>query len=482
MRKWGFVLIATLATSVMAREPELSGMRAYPVTGYTIVTHDEESARKMVPVVEGLRQTMTAVLGTEARHSPLPTQVFVVPLTVWRRYLQPEDFAFGEFHAARFRNYILIANSGDQNPVRETALHEFAHYFLRSQREGEIPTWYDEGMATFMSMSEFRDSQVLVGTAPELRNAQWWPLEELLRLNPSTPNYWGLKYSHRVLLESWALVHRGLVPNEEFARQTQGYLHDVGDDMPVDDAAAKNFGMSVKELNSKIQNYLLAPSHPTRYVPYNRIPIPDKLDSREVSEVEALELLAQVMLDSSLKPERVEEVIEAIEKRAPGSATAQVLRLRWAMRNNNPARLESAWKEIEPAARDAKVGRDAALAVFERLMQAKAPDAGRAADHQRMRETAFGWLGASLAANPKDPEAAWAYGILAAQLKRELDPAMQYVRQAREQLPESAELALSAALLHEARKEANSMLLRLRDVARFTRSPEERRWARRILK
>jgi hypothetical protein len=98
-----------------------------------------------------------------------------------------------------------------------------------------------------------------------------------------------------------------------------------------------------------------------------------------------------------------------------------------------------------------------------------------------MRETAFGWLGASLAANPKDPEAAWAYGILAAQLKRELDPAMQYVRQAREQLPESAELAFSAALLHEARKEGNSMLLRLRDVARFTRSPEERRWARGIL-
>jgi hypothetical protein len=453
-------------------------MQAYTLPGYTIVTHDEESARKIVPAVDALQQVMSNLLEKPAQHSPLPTHVFVVPLNIWRRYLQPDDYVFGEFFAARFRNYVLIANSGDQNAVRATALHEFSHHFLRSQREGVIPMWYDEGIASFMSQLEFRSSTAVAGRIPALRETPWFPLDQLLRVNERTPNYWGLKYSDRVLLESWALVHRGLIGNPEFGQQTQRYLQDVNDDVPVDEAVSRNFGTSIKDLNLKIQSYQLNPPENIRSVPFNRTPIPDTLPGRAMPEAEVLELLAQVMLDTSLKPERIEEVIAAIEHRAPTSPSVLVLRLRLAVRDNSPTRFSSAWQAIQPAARDIKVGRDAALAMFNRIESPKAPDPARAQEHQQMRDAAFAWLDASLDANPQDPEAASAYGLLAAQMKRDLDEALQRVNQARVSLPEHPQLALAAALLHSARGESNATQLRLRDVERFTRSADERSWAR----
>jgi hypothetical protein len=458
-----------ISTIAFARGPDLSGMRAYPQPGYTIVTHDEESARKIVPMADALRQVMSNLLEKPASPSPLPTHVFVVPLNVWRRYLQPDDFVTGEFFAARFRNYILIANSGDQAAVRATALHEFAHHFLRSQREGEIPVWYDEGVAGFMSQLEFRSENAVAGRLPPLRETPWFPLDQLLRLNRSTPNYWGLRYSDRVLLESWAMVHRGLIGNLDFGNQTQAYLRDVGEGVSIDEAVTRHFGMSVKELNLKLQNYQLDPPENVRHVPFDRMPIPETLPASDLPEVEALELLAQVMLDAALKPEKVGEVIGAIEKLAPASPAAPVLRLRVAVRDKDSARLAGAWQAIEPLARDARVGRNAALAVFDGILSP---------GQEQMRERAFAWLDAWLDANPEDPEAAWAYGRLAASMKRDLDQALQRVKQARTALPEHPDLALAAALLHDARGETNSSLLRLRDFARFTRSPEERTWAR----
>jgi hypothetical protein len=477
------VLLATAFTAAaLAKGPDVSDMRAYALPGYTIVTHDEESARKMTPAVDALQQVMTNLLEKQASHSPLPTHAFVVPLNVWRRYLQPKDYVFSEYFAARFRTYILIANSGEQNAVRVSTLHEFAHHFLRSQREGVIPTWYDEGIASFMGQLELRGENVVAGRVSPLRETPWFPLDELLALNMSTPNYWGLKYTDRVLLESWALVHRGLVGNLEFGKQTQAYLQDVADGVSIDEAVTRNFGTSVKDLNLKMQSYLHVPPGNIRTVPFNRMPRPDSLPGRDMPGTEVLELLAQVMLDAALKPERVGEVISAIEERAPGSPAAAVLRLRLALLESSPTRISSAWQIVKDAAKDPKVGRDAALAVHDRVSMSNPSDPARAAEQLEMRDRAFAWLDASLKANPQDPEAAWAYGMLAAQLKRDLDEAMNRVKAAREVLPEHSDLAMAAALLHSARGESNSMMLRLRDVARFTRSPEERSWARSHLK
>lgn len=474
-------LLATGVAGAAARGPDVSGMRAYPLPGYIIVTRDEESARKIAPVVDALQQVMTNLLDEPAQHSPFPTYTLVVPLNVWRRYLQPAEHVFSEFFQARFRAYILMANSGDQNAVRVSTLHEFAHHFLRSQREGVIPTWYDEGIASFMGMLELRGSNAVAGRVSPVREASWYPLDQLLALNPSTNKYWGLKYSDRVLMESWALVHRGLIGNEEFGAQTQGYLRDVNEGVAIEEAVSRNFDTSLNDLNLKMQGYLHLPPGNIRTVPFNRMPLPDSLPGRDMPEAEALQLLAEAMIDASLRPERLEEVVTAVEKAAPGSPASRVLRLRLALRENDPAEISSAWHFIESAARDPKVGRDASLAVFDRISMAKAPDPARAQEHEQMREKAFAWLDASLDANPEDAEAAWAYGMLAAQLKRDLDEAMQRVKQARVALPEHPDLALAAALLHDARGEKNSSLLRLRDVARFTRSAEERAWARSVL-
>jgi thioredoxin-like negative regulator of GroEL len=85
-------------------------------------------------------------------------------------------------------------------------------------------------------------------------------------------------------------------------------------------------------------------------------------------------------------------------------------------------------------------------------------------------------LDRALAANPDDPEAAWAYATLAAGLKKDLDVAWQRLTPMFERLPRNPDIAHAAALLLEARGDPEAAKF-YQAVFRYAHSFEEKRWA-----
>jgi hypothetical protein len=471
------VLATLLAVAADARGPEIDALKSYAMPAYTIVTHEERSAQEVPPHVAIMDGLLSGLLKRRSRAVEVPTVIFVMPDNLWVDFLQPGTGISGEFVPGRFVNYVLISNSRDLATLRRTVYHEYAHLFLHTQLRGIIPLWFDEGMAKFAELAEFRGSQALIGKWPAL-NYGWLPLDRLLRLDKTSPEYRSSAYTAAVHGESWAIVHRAMVADPDFGEQMFALVDALNELVPLEEAVRSSFGMTLSQLSRAHYRYMWKSTFKTRWVDVDRPPLEKLADGRSMSEIESLALLADVMLVSGFKPERLAEVITSAQRRSPDSPGVGVLRMRLAARDQDDGALGRLLAEIEPHLGDPSVARGAGLALFERLNDRRrgypAPTGQRIAFEQRAIEL----LDHSLMSRGDDPEAAWAFGLLAASTSRQLDSALQRLQSASERLPLNADLAMAMAKIYESRHQLDQMIFHLENVSRFARTPEQRLWAR----
>ena len=473
------------ATAAASREPIATGYESYTMPGYTLVAREEYAARSLVSEIQKIDRVLGVVLNRPTRVRGSPVFVVIVPGVVWQRYLEPGTAIVGEFVPGRFSNYLLL-NTGNSPALREGLYHEYTHLFLRTQYRSALPLWFDEGMAEIMQFTKIRGSSADIGL-PGVSNYGWptidgWlPVDRLLRLDKSSPEYRDSRFSHRVHVESWALVHRGVIAQPEFGRQMFAYLDAVNKLQPIDSAIQASFGMNAELLDDSMRDYLSQTKFSVARVNFDP-PAPVSLATGvPMSEVEALEFLAETMFVSGFKPQNLGEVIVAAERRAPGSPNVLVLRMKLAVRDGDDAGFLRLLAEIEPRTSDARIARGVGLALADRLRPAQTDDRLDPAARQELAERALGMLDRAIRARPDDTEAVWAYGLLSAQSKRYLNTALMRVRQAIERVPFNADLAMAAALLHEALGEPAQAIQRLQDTVRFSVSIEQRSWAVRRL-
>jgi hypothetical protein len=134
--------------------------------------------------------------------------------------------------------------------------------------------------------------------------------------------------------------------------------------------------------------------------------------------------------------------------------------------------------KLEPDLADPRVARGVGLALFERLRDLRANDSLTAEKTVVLQRRALELLDGALRAQPDDPEAAWAFGMLAASTKQQLGTALQRLLSASESMPRHADLAMATALVYESWQQPEQMRSYLEDTARFARSAEQRLWAR----
>jgi hypothetical protein len=475
---WVAALATLFAGAADAREPNVRGFKAYALPAYTIITHDESSARQVPSAVAKIDSLLAAFLQTDGRGNGAPLYVVLAPENLWVDYLEPSAAIAGEFVPGRFVNYVLIRNCRcGIDWLRRAVFHEYTHFYLHSHHRGILPLWFDEGLAQLVENTEFYGTRANLGRPPFAPKG-WFPLGKLLQLNKSAVEYRSEATSSSVHIESWAVVHRGAIADAEFGKQMFTYLDAINDLQPIDEAVQSSFGLSVKQLDREMNLYLQRSyfSGKAFNVEWAK---PEKLKpGRAMSELESLELLADVMLVSGFKPQRLVEVIDTASRRAPDSSAVLVLRMRLASRDRADDVLEQLLAQNEPRLSDAHIARGVGLALFERLRDLDADHALSVERRMRWSAKASALLDRALEASPGDAEAVWAFGMLAADGKRDLETALRRVEEMMAGVRFNSDLAMAAVLLNEARGQTGPMVSHLNDMARFSTSAEQRAWAR----
>jgi hypothetical protein len=468
-------LVGVLACEAVAA-PRFDELRIYETPRFTLIADDDSRARMVNTQVAHFERVLVKVLTREMEPTGTPTYFFLVRNPVWARYLQPSDAVVGEFVPGRFSNYLLLNSVSDLGRFRQIVQHEFTHLFLRTQFRGEYPLWFDEGMAALMENTQLRSHRARIGPPRYVAPEPWISFARLASLDRSSPEYLSPGTSYSVLLESWGMMHMGLVAEPAFGDGIFRFIKSINDLLPTRDAVQVGFGMSVAEVDAKLREYLARDRFRVATIKYDPPPVTPLGPGRLLGQGEACEWLARTMLDLELNSARVREVVDAAVAASPGSPGVGVLEMRLAVRDRDDAALERHYQTLADT-KDAATARGMGLALFERARNKTPADSMSPATPTGIARRAFVLLDRALVAEPGDGEATWAYALLAAQLGENLETALSRLAFTRTLVRDNSDLAMVTALVHEAGGNLGAMVPFLEEAARFANSAEKRRLA-----
>jgi hypothetical protein len=461
-----------VVSSVGAREPGASGYRAYEFPEYTLITRDKAVARELPPQAAQTRALLAKLLARQPRVTSTPNYIVYLPRDAWVRYFDDGGNSFAAFVPDRFANYLLLSNREalEELELRYAVRHAYTHLFLHTQFEGVQPWWFDEGLANLVQRSDIRGTVARVGFAPAASGG-WMRIDELMGYQPPVLTCRTSGYFTVADYPAFFLVYRGLVSDVEFGKQMVQYLQEYNDLRPVDEALKSSFGKSGEELNRAIYTEGQAGRVIRLDIPpLTPVALPP---ARDLGEDEFRQLLAELMLLTRFKSERVADVMAELYRRSPESPRTVALRMRVAARAHDDALLERLVRMTDPHTSDPLLARGAGLALFERL-RSDAPLENAA--RQRMQDQAFDYLDRAIMSRTDDADAIWAYGMLAAELQRELPTAMRRVQSMNAIMPANADLTIALAQLKGASGAPQDRQRLLADALRYSKSLEQRRW------
>jgi hypothetical protein len=491
-------LAAWLSVSASAYEPGVGKLNEYKLPGFTIIAPHAEEATLVAEQLTTTEAVLASMFKREVLPNATPTTVILLKRSEWHRFV-PEAPAI-DLMPQSFTTYLLLPSDLPNTRMRAAASHQAAHLFLRCQFTEFLPLWFDEGLAELMQSVEVTGSEAVVGRRqflfverPRLSETlkqltpvytstdqnkrvrvKWLGIERLMRVDSNSPDLQRDDWE-AIDRESWLLVHRGLIAEPELGSQVMEYLTAINRLEPMDTAIQRSFGMGESELDRAMFKYSMRTDFKKATIQFAPPKIPAIGRRRELSDGEAFELIAGLMLDSTASTTRINEVIAAAASRgAPEIPDLTVLRMRLVARDRNDAALEQLYRSSAASLTDPAFARGAGLAMFARVQQEARIKSLSAPEMLGLCERAFELLDRSLNARPDDAEAAWGYGMLAASLKRNLETATLRLEAASRLMPLNADLAMAKALVYEANGKRAQMIVELNNTARLSRSLQQR--------
>lgn len=474
-------MLATWAASMVlaanAGEVEVPALKSYDTLLYRLVTHDEYTASHIPGQTARIDAFLAQQFATPVHSPRLPTTILVIPEKLARRYFEKADDAFTDFVPARFANYLLVKHSRNSNVVRNQLFHLYTHAFLRSQLNIYCPLWLEEGLATLVSTTRFDYTKMYIGM-PARFSGPWIPLDRLFRLDRSAPEYLSENQSGAVYFGSWSLIHLAFIEDPAFNQQLFTFLAALNNFNPIEKAVPQGFGMSIEDLDRRMRRYVQQATFDAFFeVKIPAVPDPRTPPGRSMSEAESLTMLAEAMFAAGTRPERLVELVDAAQAKAPESPKVLALRMQLAVRDRDDAALARLLAENESRLADPHVARAVGLALFERVREQSPGDTLAPADRERFTRRAFDLLDRAVMSKPEDIEAIWGYSMLAARLRLDLDGALRRLDSGLAISEHNPDLALATALVYEAQGKQQEMVPFLVVAARKTPFTADREWA-----
>ncbi len=228
---------------------------------FTVITDaGEKRGREVAQQFEAMRALFDSVLVGNHMRTSMPVHVFAFRNTREMRansplwHGRPIELS-GFFQKAQDDNYVAVDLS---TPAHwNTVFHEYAHVLINANFE-RMPLWFDEGVAEFYSTIDISSKTTTVGMPPQgalfaLRSLM--PVEQLFSVAHDSSVY-NEKSDHRnqFYAEAWLVVH--YLMDNQLLGKTEEYIHLLDDHAPVEEAIQRAYGVSARELNQRLAEYV----------------------------------------------------------------------------------------------------------------------------------------------------------------------------------------------------------------------------------
>ncbi len=478
------ILLSTIAlsTGALAAEPRIGKMVSYELPDYTIyTTRSSAQALTFANELAKFRVTLEKLLGKRAVDSRMPTHVVILGRSAWEKYLQPRQNIAGWFQRGRFANYIVINGDAEGTEGLHLIFHEYTHYYLASQFSGDYPPFFSEGLAELMGYCAFDQGMAIVLIPADqvevARSGDWIPFERLIRIDQDSPEYISHKLAANFYAQSWLTLHYAFIENREFGRQLLEYVGLINKLVPQEKAIKQAFG-DLKGIDAKLRAHSRNPDLASGGVGLGAIPEIELPAGKPLEDLDALAVVANLMIETRIQPERIRPVIDSLASREPGSARPSILAARLALLEENVPAFDAATARAEKLLKpgDLHDRRELASALLDGAQDL--PANKRAKDKsQNDLQRAMRWFGEVMKADGQDVAALWGFGASAIELNTQLDAAEGALVKAYKRMPANANISVALANLKGRQRKPGEMVPYLRDIIRYTSDLALREWA-----
>ncbi|MGI9068708.1 MAG: tetratricopeptide repeat protein [Pyrinomonadaceae bacterium] len=274
---------------------------------FLIGNASEKEIRQVATRLEQFREVFSRLFSGANFTSPVPTTVIVFKNDKSYAPFKPNPNLAGYFQPGQDVNYITLTTEtrAEQYPFN-VIFHEYTH-LLVNNTSGNVPTWFNEGLAEYYSTSTVTDDQKFALGNPIsnhvflLRDKKMLPLRTLFQVDHKSPYYNERDKQSVFYAQSWALVHY-LILGKSGQRVTQigKFVDLLSENVPMEKAFQQSFEMSFEQLEKELREYIRNDRYPIMSGHFERkIGTDTEMQAVPISEAEAQAYLGDLLLHSN---------------------------------------------------------------------------------------------------------------------------------------------------------------------------------------
>ena len=266
----------------------------------------EKDLRQVGVRLEQFREVFSRLFTNLKIDSPVPTTVIVFKNDESYRPLKLNANTSGYFQPGPDVNYITLELTSDVNSQQDPfaiILHEYTHLLVRNT-SGNVPTWFNEGLAEYYStFSISSDQKVVVGRPIAghvylLRENKMLPLRTLFQVDQKSPYYNERDKQSIFYAESWALIHY-LILGKDGQRMPQlsKFVELITAGTPMEKAFQEAFAMTFESMEKELRAYIQRDRYPILSGSFqSKVGYDSAMQAAPITEAEAQAYLGDLLL------------------------------------------------------------------------------------------------------------------------------------------------------------------------------------------
>ena len=269
----------------------------------------EKEIRQVGVRLEQFREVFSQLFTTMKINSPVPTTVIVFKNDSSYKPFKLSANNAGYFQPGPDVNYIALnieTNSRSEQDPFYIIFHEYTH-LLVNNTSGNVPTWFNEGLAEYYSTFSITDDQKVVMGKPIanhvflLRENKMLPLRTLFQVDHNSPYYNERDKQSVFYAESWALMHYLILGNDGQRMTQLGKFVDLlNTGVPMEKAFQQAFATTFENMEKELKAYIQRDRYPIVNGHFeNKLAFDSSMQSAAITEAETQAYLGDLLLHSN---------------------------------------------------------------------------------------------------------------------------------------------------------------------------------------
>ena len=269
----------------------------------------EKDIRQVGVRLEQFREVFSRLFSSLNVNSPVPTTVIVFKNDESYRPFKLNANTAGYFQAGPDVNYITLELTKDPNSDRDPftiIFHEYTHLLVRNT-SGNVPLWFNEGLAEYYSTFTIAGDQRVVMGRPiaghvyRLRDNKMLPLRKLFEIDHQSAYYNEGDKQSIFYAESWALMHYLILGRDgERKPQLGKFLNLLSTGVAMEQAFQQAFAMTFESMENELRQYIQRNRYPIFSESFQSTMNYDgAMQSAPITEAESQAYLGDLLLKSN---------------------------------------------------------------------------------------------------------------------------------------------------------------------------------------